>query len=263
MYSGRIPDQEIHPGISKSIILSESIFPQGIFYNVHLVNNDQIEHLPWWITYISNERKLLMFPSASEVAQDFTIRISGYNGGTTLESEFSIKVRNKDPISVIDLVDQRVKLGTPLDYQIPDDSFVDEDEDPLNYSVKWVKEDGSESSSLPSWISFVPASRAFYGDPDEEGNFTLALIVADDYGGSIRKEFKIEAYNHSPSENSNKLQDQTVHIGDSLVYIVAFDLFSDEDGDVLSFEASQKDGSSLPSWLKFSPSNLQLSLIHI
>ena len=50
MYLGRIPDKVIHPGISETIILEESIFPNGIDYTVQLVDDGgNREHLPWWI----------------------------------------------------------------------------------------------------------------------------------------------------------------------------------------------------------------------
>ena len=69
-----------------------------------------------------------MFLSSSEVGQDFTISISGDNSGPPFNSEFTIKVlKQKDPISVKHLVDQRVKLGNSLDYQIPEDAFIDQD----------------------------------------------------------------------------------------------------------------------------------------
>ena len=219
MYSGQIPDQEVHPGISKTIILDESIFPEGISYTVRLVNEEgEIVNLPWWITYIANERKLLMFPSSSEVGQDFKIRISGYDGGALLESEFSIKVRNKDPVVKIDLDNQRIKLGDSLEYQIQENTFIDEDNDPLSYSVVWVKENGDETVALPSWISFEDTTQTFYGIPIIESNFMLAVIADDGYGGSARKEFVIETFNHPPSGNSDLLQSQSIHIGNAILY---------------------------------------------
>ena len=251
----------MHPGLSKTILLDETIFPEGIDYTVSLVDESgNAQALPWWITYIAGQRKLLMFPTAGELDQEFTIRIAGNDGGTPLESEFIIRVVNSAPVAVQELAGQRVKLGESFEYRIPAGTFYDADGDALTIEIHRVREDGTLTAALPGWLRFEASSYTLYGTPqaEDKGAFTLRISANDNLGGVAQRDLAIEAYNNDPQASGTLAEELSIHLGTPWEYSISSDLFTDMDGDALTYTVRQADGSSLPSWLTFYSATSQL-----
>ena len=261
----KLAEYKAHPNSPNTIFLNDETIslPFGIGYTVSLVDeNGDLQPLPDWIDYISSQYKLSLSPTISELGHEYTIQASGIDNGEVREAHFIIKVHNDPPIASVPLENQRVKLGESLEYQILAGTFYDADGDALAYSIKRVRENGSTTSILPSWLSFDSQSRTFYGTPSlaDKGTITLRVSVNDGLNGVVEQDMSIEVYNNRPHRNPDvQLSDQTVHFSNELLYNVPSNLFIDLDGDGLTYTAQLVNGDPLPSWLNFNSVNIQFS----
>ncbi|MDR1920385.1 MAG: putative Ig domain-containing protein, partial [Candidatus Adiutrix sp.] len=65
--------------------------------------------------------------------------------------------------------------------------------------------------------------------------------------------------NHAPDINNGLIEDQTVETGQSFSLVLPNDMFTDQDGDSLSYVATLANHIVLPSWLHFDENTLTLS----
>lgn len=143
-----------------------------------------------------------------------------------------------------------------IDFTLPSNLASDVDGDVLTYTAT-----RAGGTALPSWLAFDPATLRFSGRPPENFNGTLALAVtASDGPLSATSEFDlvIEAVNDRPTlvaPFSDRFVDE------DLLFDVRLQqgLFSDADGDVLTYAIAMADGSVLPGWLTADSATLRLS----
>jgi VCBS repeat-containing protein len=98
-------------------------------------------------------------------------------GGASAQSTIEIVVTgaNDAPTLLAPLVDQQWTGGTPGAFTIPAGSFGDPDGDALTWTAQL--EDGS---TLPSWLTFDPATRTLTGTPPGAGTALSLRITASD-----------------------------------------------------------------------------------
>jgi len=113
----------------------------------------------------------------------------------------------------------------------------------------------SPSGTLPSWMNFLPSNNTLNGTPSTSNFGSILLkITASDSMASVATYMSI-LVNRKPTQYY-PIYNQVVTIGYTFSLLIPSGMYSDEDGDSIVVTAAQKDGSVLPSWLKFYQSNL-------
>ena len=109
-----------------------------------------------------------------------------------------------------------------------------------------------DGSALPSWLTFTSLTRTFSGTPlaSYVGTLNIKVTAADGNGGTVDGFFDITVFN-APPVLALALPNESVNAGVNVNYSFASNTFTDANGDVLSYVATQSNGSLLPSWLSF------------
>ena len=120
----------------------------------------------------------------------FTFRV---NDGTddsasTYTMTVNVTAVNDAPVLANPIQSRAATADTAFSHTIPGDTFRDADNDLLTYSAT-----ESGRSALPSWLGFVPATRAFSGTPaaSDAGTLTVRVTVDDGNGATAQDEFDI------------------------------------------------------------------------
>ncbi|MBS7671670.1 tandem-95 repeat protein [Croceicoccus gelatinilyticus] len=133
---------------------------------------------------------------------------------------------------------------TPLDWQIPDGTFVDPDGDALTYSATL-----SSGASLPTWLSLVDGHLVGTPPQDFNGSYDIRL-TASDGNESVSDDFLLVVRNVNDAPVAGATLG-TVNVLDGEVFELQLpgDLFTDVDGDPLFFGLQYQDGTAAPGWL--------------
>ena len=149
------------------------------------------------------------------------------------------------------------------------DNFTTAEDTPLPFTAtELLVNDSDAEDGTPAFSKIVTGPEHGTLTDDGAGNFiytpeanyngadTIVYEVVDSHGESVTSLVNIEvtAENDAPvSENPAVLTKKT---GQTFYYTLAFD---DPDGDLLSYTATQQDGSPLPAWLSFDPATQVLT----
>ena len=108
------------------------------------------------------------------------------------------------------------------------------------------------ASGAGQWLLTPPANFA--------GIVDLSYKVVDDHGGGVQasRSITIAAVNDAP-EASGPLPPAAATQGLAFAYTLPADVFTDAEGDVLSYSVTLLDGSALPAWLHFNEINRSFS----
>jgi hypothetical protein len=183
--------------------------------------------------------------------------------GLAVSTSFTVSVNavNDAPVLANPISDRIATEGTSYSYEMPSNTFEDVDSgDSLNYTAKQ-----SNGSSLPSWLSFDPATRIFSGLPSSSdvGSITIMITAIDGSGESITDTFVLSVNNtNSAPVLASPIADQTIYEDALYLFTFAENTFRDDDaafGDTLSYAAMMDDGSALPSWLSFNTGSRHFS----
>lgn len=138
-------------------------------------------------------------------------------------------------------------------FQLPENTFIDADNEPLLYLAEV-----SEYDKSPDWLRFDHATRIFSGTPgnNDVGSFTTNVTAIDPIGISATRSFTIKVENNNDAPEVNiPLVDQTAIEDQPFTFTVPTGAFVDIDlGDTLEYTANQVDGKALPAWLRFDAS---------
>ncbi|MDM3847921.1 MAG: putative Ig domain-containing protein, partial [Aphanizomenon gracile PMC638.10] len=211
--------------------------------------------LPSWLTFNSTTRTFSGTPTNDNVGS-LNVKVAATDkAGASVNDIFVIAVENLNDAPIVNnaIADQNAKQGNAFNFQIPTNTFTDIDAgDVLTYSA--TLENGN---ALPSWITFNPTTRTFSGTPtnDNVGTLNVKVSAIDKAGVSVNDIFAIavENLNDAPIVN-NAIADVTATENTAFSFTIPENTFTDIDaGDSLTYSATLKDGSNLPSWLKFNP----------
>ena len=166
----------------------------------------------------------------------------------TMMTSFMITVNEVNQAPVLDpIADQTVRAGDAFSLMVTA-TDADLPAQALTYSAT------AESGPLPSWLVFDAATQFFSGTPSEadEGTETIIVTVTDELGASDTESFDltVTVTQNQPPVVDMELVDQTVNEGDSFSYDTSTS-FSDPDGDMLTFTAT-----NLPGWAMISTSGV-------
>ena len=209
--------------------------------------------LPNWLSF--NPQSLIFSgtPSALDVKNlSLQLVATDLNSGEASRN-FTITV-TYFPIVMTAIPRQLVNIGVSYNYTISNRTFSEADQAVLLYSVQQ-----SNGQALPQWLSFDSITQQLSGWPNvtDTGSYLLEVSATNPVGAAASINFPL-IVEYFPQVN-NLLQPPLVAVGRGFNWIVPSNAFIDLDDNVLTYTASQGDGSLLPNWLSFNPSSLAFS----
>jgi phage-related protein len=220
--------------------------------------------LSWTGLHPNDSVRVEMIGTDTGTAWDYSI---SYSAGLAKITRADATILNDDTTASVNhaptvsssIYSQTATEGQAFSYQLPANLFSDADGDSLTYSASQ-----SNGNALPSWLAFSTGSRTFSGTPTTgSSDLTLRVSVDDGHGGTASTSFALStpaaaAVNHAPAVTSS-IANQSTTEGRSYSYQVPLGLFTDADGDSLTYTTTQTSGFALPSWLAFDASTRSLS----
>ena len=249
-----IPDQSASEGTAFSFQFAANAFsdPDGdaLTYAATLVGGGA---LPAWLTFTPATRTFSGTPGAGDFA-DLSIRVTATDpGGLSAHDDFLLAVNGK-PVVANAIPDRSASEGTGFLFQFAANAFSDPDGDALTYAATLVG-----GGALPAWLTFTPATRTFSGTPGAGDFADLSIrVTATDPGGLSAHDDFLLAVNGKPV-TTNAISNQNATASLAYSFQFASNTFSDPDGDSLTYSAALSSGSSLPTWLTFTPATRTFS----
>ncbi|MED5017112.1 S-layer homology domain-containing protein [Paenibacillus chibensis] len=223
--------QALTVGHADSILDLSSVFsdPDGDSLSISAETSD-----PTIATVTVNGNQAVVHAVSSGTANIQLKAVDGHGGeGTT---DFDVMVN--DPPFSIGIPDQ-TKVINSGDVQLSlRDFFSDPDMDVLSFSVQDVTD--------PNVLSAAIAGDVLTLTPLETGKTSVSIKASDGRGGDVIETFQITVtaeapQNHNPVET--KPADKMLHMGDPMYLLDIGSVFSDPDGDPLTYEADSSDPS--------------------
>ncbi|WP_331345210.1 putative Ig domain-containing protein [Cellvibrio sp. UBA7661] len=218
--------------------------------------------LPGWLNFNSATRTFSGTPPVGTVGA-LNIEVAADDGtGGLISDSFVITIAPQPPnvLPVVQnpIADQSVEENQAFGFTIPASTFVDADGDTLSYSAQL-----SGGGALPSWLVFDAATGTFSGTPSASdiGSITVQVTATDSRNGSVSDSFVITINNLNDAPVlAIAPADQAAVANSPFSVTFPANMFTDADaGTVLTYTATQADGSPLPDWLVFSSSTLNFS----
>jgi len=100
--------------------------------------------------------------------------------------------------------DQNATEGESFQFQVPDNTFSDPDDDTLTFGAN-LNDDGE----LPNWLSFNADNRTFSGTPGEEDDGSLSILVTaeDSEGATVDTSFNLNVEEVEDGNNGDNGED--------------------------------------------------------
>ncbi|MBB3205139.1 autotransporter-associated beta strand protein [Rhodopirellula rubra] len=209
--------------------------------------------LPDWLVFTPATRFFSGTPGIDDVGTVGVKVTAADLINTKVTAEFSILVlgKNDPPQLENGIADQAALEDSEFSFVFDIDTFNDVDGDELDYTATLV-----DGASLPDWLIFTSATRAFSGTPgnDDVGTLDVMIVATDPSDASATDEFSIVVHNtNDVPQQVIEIADQTASEDSEFSFMFAADTFVDVDGDEISYAATLADGSPLPAWLTFVP----------
>ncbi|WP_339899284.1 putative Ig domain-containing protein [uncultured Gilvimarinus sp.] len=206
--------------------------------------------LPAWLSYDPVSQTFSGTPLNGDVGT-ISVAVTASDGTADITDTFDINIinSNDNPMVTHGIVDQLATEDVAFSYQLPANTFSDEDGDTLNYSAQL-----SGGAALPSWLSFDATNRTFNGTPSNSdvGSLEIAVTVDDGQGGVVSDAFTLTVNNTNDSPMlDNPVADQNATEDSAFSFQLPANTFSDDDGDTLVYSARLAGGANLPAWLSF------------
>lgn len=229
-----------------------------LVYSASLVDGSA---LPAWLNFDAMTHTFTGTPDDAHVGS-LDLRVTATDSGNLSASDsFTLTIQNTNeaPAVANPIADQIVLEDMPLTIVIPASTFTDSDAgDVLTYSTTLAN-----GASLPAWLSFDAATRTFSGTPRnvDVGTLALALTATDSDNLSVSTGFTLTVQNVNDAPTlANPIADQVVNTEAAFTFTIAANTFADVDaGEILTYGATQADGTALPTWLTFNPNTRTFS----
>ncbi|HEU5145200.1 MAG TPA: putative Ig domain-containing protein [Chryseosolibacter sp.] len=209
--------------------------------------------LPGWLNFDGGSRTFSGTPATTDEGT-YQIQVNASDGVASVSDMFALIIEwNETPIVANPIPDQSAETGSPFTFAFAANTFTDADNDPLTFAATLDNGD-----ALPSWLTFVPATRTFGGTPasTDAGALLIKVTASDGKGGTVADSYQLTiGIANSPPVVANAIPDQTATSGSLFTYTFASNTFSDANGDALTYSATLAGGAALPSWLVFSSSS--------
>ena len=208
--------------------------------------------LPAWLNFDSATRTFSGTPANGDVGTvSIEVIASDGNGGTVADT-FDIVVGNTNdaPTVANPIPNQNATEDTAFNFQFAVNTFGDVDVgNTLTYSAQLAG-----GGALPGWLTFDSATRTFSGTPanGDAGTFSVEVTADDGNGGTVTDTFDIVVSdtNDGPSV-ANPIPNQNATEDAAFNFQFEAGVFTDVDGDTLTYSAQMAGGGALPAWLSF------------
>jgi YD repeat-containing protein len=248
-----IPNQSVQRNQAYSYTVPSNTFAD--------VNSDTLTYsasgLPAGLTFNASTRVISGTPT-TQGAATITITVNDGNGGT-VSTSFTLSINNSGPTLVTPIPAQTLGRNAALNFQFAGNTFGDANNDSLTYTA----------TGMPAGISFNGATRTFTGSTTVLGAHTITVTANDGNGGTLAATFTLTVTNSPPVANV-AIPPQTSVVSTGWSYTVPAGTFSDPNGDVLTYRATQMEWirvydpetgvsipdwyeTDLPSWVSFNP----------
>ncbi|MEZ5840751.1 MAG: tandem-95 repeat protein [Hyphomicrobiales bacterium] len=212
--------------------------------------------LPDWLSFDLHTLTVSGMPPA-DFNGDIALELTVDDGKvmTVHPVTLSISPVNDSP-SIAAIGPVHASEDTPFSLTLPSEAFFDVDGDALGFAVT-----RAGTSTLPDWLSFDAATLTLSGQAPADFNGTVALeVTASDGELAATRPFDlvIDPVNDLPVQSA-PLSDHFAIEDQPFSVVLQGGLFSDPDGDPLTFDLAMNDGSDLPEWMSFDAETLTIS----
>ncbi|PWK42801.1 calcium-binding protein [Pleionea mediterranea] len=123
--------------------------------------------------------------SADNKVENFNFKDGTQLGISDIED---LIIGNRSPVINIDISDQNVQMGEPLELDLSDSYFSDPDGDELSFRIM-----GLDGASLPDWIKFDVVKGVISGKPgfNDTDDFEIVVTANDPSGYYVRTQFNL------------------------------------------------------------------------
>ena len=231
---------------------------QSITYTAYTLNGSSLAALPSWLKF-NTTTDTFTGTVPNNLTSDITIELFAKNssGLTSVADKFVIHTTPPvvAPTLTTQTADQSWTDGKAYTFT-PTNAFTDPQHQTLTYSA-YTLTNGAQSA-LPSWLKFDTNTDTFTGTvPNNLTSDITVEVFAKNTSGlvSAPDKFVIHATQPiSPPNINNLTQNQTWNDGSSHTFNVGNNIFSDPQGQTLTYSAYalvNGQQTALPSWLTF------------
>jgi hypothetical protein len=247
-------------GASLSLALPTTTFedPQNeaLTYSALLSNG---QALPGWLTF--NATTDTFSGTAPAIAESLTIQVTAKDtGGLSASESFSATVIGR-PVVTAQTPNQSWAEGKAFSFTLPANTFTDPQGETLSYTASLAPSTGaavssrtgaaSVANSLPSWLSFNPATDTFSGiAPVTTQSLQLDVTATDTSGLSVSDIFGVTVAPPGPVLAA-RTPNQSWVAGQVVSLRLPLATFTDPSGEKLTYTAALANGQALPGWLTF------------
>ncbi|MCT4543664.1 MAG: leucine-rich repeat protein [Vallitalea sp.] len=179
--ANEIPDQEGTVGEDFTYIVPSDTF-SNVYGYIYEANG-----MPEGITFVAGTKTFTGIPTTSETYQ-VTVTATD-NGNKSVSDTFNIIINDSDeidntaPIVANEIPDGNTTVGSTFTYIIPENTFIDEEDDTITYSM----------STTSSKVTFNNSTREVRYMPSVEETVSVTITATDTSGVSATDTFNITA----------------------------------------------------------------------
>ncbi|MEM7641540.1 MAG: tandem-95 repeat protein [Pseudomonadota bacterium] len=202
------------------------------------------------------EGDLLIIDRDAALDGTFDLPVQVTDGTRSDQSVLTITLRATNAAPVIEVIDPLIAFeDAAFSLALPDGTVTDPDGDALTLTLTLA--DGTD---LPDWIAFDADALTLSGTPPEDffGEIDLQL-TADDGNATTSRGFRLTVNGVEDAPRLSAPYSDRITPEDEAVDLVLAQLFSDPEGDALTYRLTAADGSEAPAWLSFDADTLRLT----
>ena len=204
--------------------------------------------LPDWLTADADFTTFSGTPTNDDVGSYEIELLAQDDGGHAQREPFSITVENTNdaPVAIGTLDDATVTEGEAVSITLPATATLFDDVDLIHGDALTLS-----APDAPGWLHFDPSSRTFSDpaapDVAADETITITVVATDEAGATAEIPFAltIEAINHAPQLAKKVTSAPSATEGQSYYWDLDAELFTDPDGDALSWTVDA------PEWMSF------------
>ncbi|KAJ6250156.1 dystroglycan-related [Anaeramoeba flamelloides] len=159
--------------------------------------------LPDWLNFEKSERR---FYGAVPNQCNENIRVKVYvrdNCEQETLDAYTLSIQNLHPYLNEELADHQLTEKAEFEIIIPDDAFIDPENNTLEYSAKLINGD---DENLPNWLDFDPQTKTFSGETEKtesDEEYIIEVTATDNCQNSFASQFKINIEGNPVEKKSN------------------------------------------------------------
>ncbi|KAJ6231025.1 hypothetical protein M0813_00840 [Anaeramoeba flamelloides] len=211
--------------------------------------------LPDWVDFFPSNRTFRGSTLVDNCGESIDIKVTASDHCSDASDVFKLVIKN-DPITHdITLDDHEYDVHNQFQFQFDTNSFNDPENVDIVYSATLA-----DGSPLPDWVDFFPSNRTFRGSTlvDNCGESIDIKVTASDHCSDASDIFKLVIKN-DPITHDQNLDDREYDVHNQFQFQFDTNSFNDPENVDIVYSATLADGSPLPGWVDFFPSNRTFS----